>query len=139
MREEQHPGMWFTPQPPAKGEILKDSDKKVFISLPGVPHEMKGLMKKEVLPRLQQHFKMPFILHQTFLTYGMGESFLAEKIKDWEENLPAHLKLAYLPHYGNVRLRLTGTGDDKNKLEKELEERSRNFKTIDTGMAGNRR
>ena len=119
------PGMWFevpSKSPPAE-ETLKDSNRKVFISLPGVPHEMKGLMKKEVLPRLQQHFKMPFILHQTFLTYGMGESFLAEKIKDWEENLPAHLKLAYLPHYGNVRLRLTGTGDDKNKLEKELEER----------------
>lgn len=119
------PGMWFeapSKSPPA-GETLKDTDRKVFISLPGVPHEMKGLMKKEVLPRLQQHFKMPFILHQTFLTYGMGESFLAEKIKDWEENLPAHLKLAYLPHYGNVRLRLTGRGDDKNKLEKELEER----------------
>jgi nicotinamide-nucleotide amidase len=91
---------------------------------------MKGLMKKEVLPRLQQHFKMPFILHQTFLTYGMGESFLAEKIKDWEESLPAHLKLAYLPHYGNVRLRLTGTGDDKNKLEKELEERAQTLRPL---------
>src|SRR5580765_6981365 len=134
------PGMWFTPQPPdrvppsasavAQGGVLKDSDKKVFVSLPGVPHEMKGLMKKEVLPRLQRHFKMPFILHQTFLTYGMGESFLAEKIKDWEENLPTHLKLAYLPNYGNVRLRLTGTGDDKNKLEKELEERSKTLRPL---------
>jgi nicotinamide-nucleotide amidase len=75
------------PQLP-EGGVSKDSDKKVFVSLPGVPHEMKGLMRKEVLPRLQQHFKMPFILHQTFLTYGIGESFLAEKIKDWEENLP---------------------------------------------------
>ena len=123
------PGMWFTRQPP-EGGVLKDSGNKVFISLPGVPHEMKGLMKKEVLPRLQQHFKMPFILHQTFLTYGMGESFLAEKIKDWEENLPAHLKLAYLPHYGNVRLRLTGTGDDRNKLEKELEEQSKTLRPL---------
>ena len=112
------PGMWFTQLP--EGGVSKDSDKKVFVSLPGVPHEMKGLMRKEVLPRLQQHFKMPFILHQTFLTYGIGESFLAEKIKDWEENLPAHFKLAYLPHYGNVRLRITTTGDHKNKLEEEL-------------------
>jgi len=91
---------------------------------------MKGLMKKEVLPRLQQHFKMPFILHQTFLTYGMGESFLAEKIKEWEENLPPHLKLAYLPHYGNVRLRLTGIGSDKNKLEEELEEQSKTLRPL---------
>jgi nicotinamide-nucleotide amidase len=91
---------------------------------------MKGLMKKEVLPRLQQHFKMPVILHQTFLTYGIGESFLAEKIKDWEESLPAHLKLAYLPHYGNVRLRMTGMNNDKNKLEQEMEERSKTLRPL---------
>jgi len=126
------PGMWF--EAPSKSSALGretlNSDKKVFVSLPGVPHEMKGLMKKEVLPRLQQHFKMPFILHQTFLTYGMGESFLAEKIKEWEENLPPHLKLAYLPHYGNVRLRLTGIGSDKNKLEEELEEQSKTLRPL---------
>jgi len=126
------PGMWFEAlaQSPPAGEILKNSDRKIFVSLPGVPHEMKGLMKKEVLPRLQSHFEMPFILHQTFLTYGIGESFLAEKIKDWEENLPVHLKLAYLPHYGNVRLRLTGTSNDKNKLEVELEERSKALRPL---------
>jgi nicotinamide-nucleotide amidase len=112
------PGMWF------------EKNKKIFISLPGVPHEMKGLMKKEVLPKLQQHFELPFILHQTFLTYGMGESFLAEKIKDWEKQLPGHIKLAYLPHYGNVRLRLTGTGNDKNKLEEELKEQSKILKPL---------
>jgi nicotinamide-nucleotide amidase len=107
-----------------------EKNKKIFISLPGVPHEMKGLMKKQVLPRLKQHFKMSFILHRTFLTYGIGESFLAEKIKDWENQLPQHLKLAYLPHYGNVRLRLTGISDDKNKLEKELEEESKILKPL---------
>jgi nicotinamide-nucleotide amidase len=126
------PGMWF--EAPSKsspvGETSENSYKKIFISLPGVPHEMKGLMKKEVMPRLLQHFKMPFILHQTFLTYGTGESIVAEKIKDWEENLPAHIKLAYLPNYGNVRLRLTGIGDDKNKLEKELEEQSKLLKPL---------
>ncbi len=110
--------------------MLFEKENKIFISLPGVPHEMKGLMEKQVLPGLQQHFKMPFILHQTFLTYGIGESFLAEKIKDWEENLPPHLKLAYLPHYGNVRLRLTGISDDKDKLEKELEEQSTLLKPL---------
>jgi nicotinamide-nucleotide amidase len=117
------PGMWFAPKSPKE-------KAKIFVSLPGVPHEMKGLMKKEVLPRLQQHFKLPFILHQTFLTYGMGESFLAEKIKDWEKELPNHIKLAYLPHYGNVRLRLTGIGNDKNKLEGELEEQSKVLKPL---------
>ena len=112
------PGMWF------------EKNNKIFVSMPGVPHEMKGLMRKEVLPRLQQYFRMPFILHQTFLTYGVGESVLAEKIKNWEESLPSHIKLAYLPHYGNVRLRLTGISDDKNKLEQELEEQSRILKPL---------
>jgi nicotinamide-nucleotide amidase len=112
------PGMWF------------EKNKKIFISLPGVPHEMKGLMKTQVLPRLQQYFKMPFILHKTFLTYGIGESFLAEKIKSWEQQLPQHLKLAYLPHYGNVRLRLTGISEDKNKLEQELGEQSKSVKPL---------
>jgi nicotinamide-nucleotide amidase len=103
------PGMWF------------EKNGKVYVSLPGVPHEMKGLMGKEVLPRLLKQFKMPIILHQTLLTFGVGESFLAEAIKDWEEALPSYMKLAYLPHYGMVRLRLTTTGDDKNRLEQELE------------------
>jgi competence/damage-inducible protein CinA-like protein len=112
------PGMWF------------EKNHKIFISLPGVPHEMKGLIKNQVLPRLQQHFKMPFIFHKTFLTYGIGESFLAEKIKAWEQQLPKYLKLAYLPHYGNVRLRLTGISDDKNKLEQELLEQSKSVKPL---------
>src|SRR4030095_1276137 len=112
------PGMWF------------EKNGIPFISLPGVPHEMKGLMKKEVLPRLQQHFKMPFILHQTFLTYGTGESILAEKIKDWEDKLPSYIKLAYLPHYGNVRLRMTAIGVDKDKLETALDEQSKLLKPL---------
>jgi nicotinamide-nucleotide amidase len=111
------------------GESRKGA-AQIFVSMPGVPHEMKGLMRKEVLPRLQQYFRMPFILHQTFLTYGAGESVLAERIKNWEESLPSHIKLAYLPHYGNVRLRLTGISDDKNKLEQELEEQSRLLKPL---------
>jgi nicotinamide-nucleotide amidase len=102
------PGMWF------------EKEGKVYVSLPGVPHEMKGLITAEVLPRLQQTFVMPFIEHRTLLTAGIGESFIAEKIKDWEEGLPAHLKLAYLPNYGMVRLRITGWSSDKEQLGFEL-------------------
>src|SRR3954471_16926719 len=103
------PGMWF------------EKAGKVFVSLPGVPHEMKGLITTEVLPRLQQSFEMPFIGHRTLLTAGVGESFLAEAIQHWEEKLPAHLKLAYLPNYGMVRLRITGWNTHKAQLEQELD------------------
>jgi nicotinamide-nucleotide amidase len=112
------PGMWF------------QKNEKIFISLPGVPHEMKGLMEKEVLPKLETAFKRPYILHQTLLTAGTGESILAEHIRVWEENLPPHMKLAYLPHYGLVRLRLTTTGENKNALEKELEEQFEALKEL---------
>lgn len=103
------PGMWF------------EKDGRIFISLPGVPHEMKGLMIDKVLPRLPQYFKMPFILHRTAFTSGIGESSLAEMIKTFEEALPAHIKLAYLPGFGMVRLRLTASSNDKEILEKELD------------------
>lgn len=109
------PGMWF------ESKTNPNSTPKVFISLPGVPHEMKGLMEKEVIPRLKEHFERPIILHQTLLTAGTGESIIAEKIKIWEDKLPGHIKLAYLPHYGLVRLRLTTTGSDRNAMESELE------------------
>ncbi len=107
------PGMWFSKE--VKGI------NRIIISLPGVPFEMKGLIEKEVIPRLTKTFSTPVILHQTLLTAGVGESMIAEKIKDWEEKLPSHVKLAYLPHYGMVRLRLTSTGDDKNAMEAEIE------------------
>jgi len=93
------PGMWF------------EKEGKIFVSMPGVPHEMMGLMTNLVLPRLQIHFKMSAIVSRTLLTFGIGESFLAERIKDFEEALPANIKLAYLPNYGMVRLRLTGIAD----------------------------
>jgi len=95
----------------------------VFISLPGVPHEMKGLMKNEVLPRIPKYFKLPFIIHRTAFTMGTGESMIVEKIKVFETSLPEHIKLAYLPGYGMVKLRLTAKGDDKEKMEKELDEK----------------
>ena len=116
------PGMWFTPQPP-KGGAKENSYKKVFVSLPGVPHEMKGLMLNEVLPRIEKTFELPFILHRTAFTMGTGESMIAEKIKDFETGLPEYIKLAYLPGYGMVKLRLTTKGDDKEKMEKELDEK----------------
>jgi len=93
----------------------------IYISMPGVPHEMKGIMQDEVLPLLQKEYEMPFILHRTLLTAGVGESFIAEKISAWEEALPADIKLAYLPNYGMVRLRLTATGIDKASLDNTLD------------------
>ncbi|MBX3241260.1 MAG: competence/damage-inducible protein A [Chitinophagaceae bacterium] len=104
------PGMWF------------EKNGKIFVSMPGVPHEMKGMVTHYVLPMLQQHFELPFIDHRTLLTSGIGESFLAEQIADWEANLPAHIKLAYLPNYGTVRLRITGMDTDKGRLKKDLDE-----------------
>lgn len=100
--------------------MLFNKDGKIFVSLPGVPHEMKGLITDEVIPALVKQFKFPAIIHKTLLTAGVGESFLAELIKDFEEALPAHIKLAYLPNYGMVRLRLTATGFKAAETEKEI-------------------
>ncbi|CAN5513656.1 competence/damage-inducible protein A [soil metagenome] len=101
--------------------MLFEKDSKIFISLPGVPHEMQGIMKDHVFDLLKQRYEMPHIGHRTLLTAGQGESMLAEMIKDWEEALPAYIKLAYLPNYGMVRLRLTGTGE-KALVEKQLDQ-----------------
>lgn len=92
----------------------------VYISLPGVPHEMKGLMTDEVIPRLLNEFRMPAIVHKTAFTAGQGESMIAELLKDFEPSLPSHIKLAYLPNYGMVKLRLTSQGENKEEVEKEL-------------------
>ncbi|WP_109298832.1 competence/damage-inducible protein A [Aquimarina sp. AU474] len=105
------PGMWL------------EKEGKVFVSMPGVPFEMKGLMKNEVLPRLQKRFDRPYILHKTVHTYGMGESAVAKKIEDWENDLPSFIKLAYLPNLGKVRLRLSARGDNKKLLEDTIEDR----------------
>lgn len=102
--------------------MLFEKDGKMFISMPGVPHEMKAAMNNHVLPLLQQRFQLPYIGHRTLLTAGIGESFLAERIKGFESSLPSNIKLAYLPNYGMVRLRLTAQGD-KEKTERALNER----------------
>ncbi len=102
------PGMWF------------QEEDKLIISLPGVPFEMKYLMEEEVIPRIKQQFKLPHIVHHTMLTAGIGESFLADKISAIEDMLPKHIKLAYLPKLGQVRLRLSAYGTDKTALENEV-------------------
>ncbi|OOQ62082.1 competence/damage-inducible protein A [Mucilaginibacter pedocola] len=102
------PGMWF------------NHEGKVYVSMPGVPFEMKYMVEEEVIPKLQATFKLPVIIHNTILTAGEGESFLAEKIADIEDSLPAHIKLAYLPKLGQVRLRLSAFGDDAEKLQAEV-------------------
>ena len=104
------PGMWM------------EKEGTVFISMPGVPYEMKELMDKQVIPRLKEKFKRPFIYHKTLLTQGVGESTIADKLSDWEEQLPKHIKLAYLPGLGNVRLRLSAKGEDQDKLISSVEE-----------------
>jgi len=104
------PGMWF------------EKEGKVFVSMPGVPFEMKGMMNDFVIPELSTHFIFPHITHRTLLTVGIGESFLAEKIKEFEKGLPTQIKLAYLPNYGMVRLRLTSVGFDRIAVEKEIQE-----------------
>ncbi len=102
--------------------MLFHKDGKVFVSLPGVPHEMMGLMEDDVIPALLLQFQFPTIIHKTLLTAGVGESFLAELIIDFETALPAHIKLAYLPNYGMVRLRLSATGFNKPAVENEIEQ-----------------
>ena len=103
----------------APGMLFK-RDGKVFISLPGVPHEMKGLIVNEVAPYLLSAFKMRAIVHKTAFTAGQGESMIAELLKDFEPSLPSHIKLAYLPNYGMVKLRLTSLGNKKEEVEKEI-------------------
>jgi nicotinamide-nucleotide amidase len=102
------PGMWF------------DRKGKIFMSMPGVPHEMKKMMTERVIPKLRETFRMPVIQHKVIRTIGIGESFLADKISVWEKSLPTHIKLAYLPSLGEVKLRLTGFGEDAASLEKEI-------------------
>jgi len=104
------PGMWF------------NHEGKVYMSMPGVPHEMMYMMEEAVIPKLKVTFELPHIIHHTILTAGEGESYLAEKIKDIEESLPAHIKLAYLPKLGQVRLRLSGYGGDEAMLQKQVSE-----------------
>ena len=98
------PGMWI------------EGNDTVFVSLPGVPFEMKHLIKDKVIPKIVDSFKRPHILHRTIITYGIGESALSEKIEVWENELPSFIKLAYLPSLGSVKLRLSAKGENKEEL-----------------------
>jgi nicotinamide-nucleotide amidase len=102
--------------------MLFEKDGIIYVSMPGVPHEMKGMMTDSVVPLLQQRFSGGHIIHRTLLTAGIGESALAEHINEWETKLPSHIKLAYLPSYGMVRLRLTGTGSSEAELQGQLDD-----------------
>ena len=97
------------------------SAPKILVSMPGVPYEMQHLMSARVLPKLRRNFPMSPIVHRTILTAGEGETTLAEKLTDFENRLPNHVKLAYLPSLGTVRLRLTARGDDENALNKDVD------------------
>tara|TARA_R110002012_G_scaffold47859_2_gene125088 strand:- start:422 stop:1672 length:1251 start_codon:yes stop_codon:yes gene_type:complete len=103
------PGMWL------------EKNNTVFVSLPGVPYEMKQLISTKVIPKIQEKFKRPHILHRTILTYGLGESAIAERIEQWETNLPKDVKLAYLPSLGKVRLRLSTKGLDADVIAQNIE------------------
>jgi nicotinamide-nucleotide amidase len=104
------PGMWMK------------KEQTVFVSMPGVPYEMKAIVTDQLVPKLVREYQRPFIIHQTILTYGQGESRIAERIEDWENNLPSFIKLAYLPSPGRVRSRLSARGTDKGMLEAALQD-----------------
>jgi nicotinamide-nucleotide amidase len=97
-------------------------ENTVYISLPGVPYEMKYILENGIIPKIVKEYQRPYIIHKTILTYGQGESLVAERIEDWENNLPEFIKLAYLPSPGRVRLRLSARGIDKELLEKKINE-----------------
>ena len=112
------PGMWIK------------KENTVFVSLPGVPYEMKYLIENQVIPKLVQEYKRPYIVHKTILTYGQGESHVAERIEAWENQLPECIKLAYLPSPGRVRLRLTARGTNKQQLEEAIAENVQSLDAI---------
>ena len=103
------PGMWM------------EKDGVVFVSMPGVHYEMKYLLIEKVFPKVIEHFQRPFIYHKTLLTYGLGESAIAERIEEWEDGLPKHIKLAYLPSMGRVRLRLSSKSNDEVKVKEDVD------------------
>lgn len=111
-------GMWF------------EKDNTVYVSMPGVPFEMKQMMLTSILPLLKEKFSLATVIHKTILTTGLGESFLAARIEEWEDNLPAGIKLAYLPQPGIVRLRLTGKSCHADKLKNDITDHSNKLKAL---------
>ena len=126
---------------PSKALVLKNNygtaagmwmkkGKTVFVSMPGVPYEMKGIVNEELIPKIISEYKRPYIVHKTILTYGQGESMVAERIENWENNLPEYIKLAYLPSPGRVRLRLTARGENEEVIQKAIQENIQSLTTI---------
>jgi len=126
---------------PSKALVLKNNygtaagmwmkkGKTVFVSMPGVPYEMKGIVNEQLIPKIVSEYKRPYIVHKTILTYGQGESMVAERIENWENNLPEYIKLAYLPSPGRVRLRLTARGENEEVLQKAIQENIQSLTTI---------
>lgn len=113
----------------APGLWLKNK-KAVFVSMPGVPFEMKQLFHDQVRPKIVSSFTRPVLLHRTLITYGLGESAIAERLEAWEESLPTNIKLAYLPNLGKVRLRISARGSELLAIEKELHERIDTLKPL---------
>jgi nicotinamide-nucleotide amidase len=116
-RQGTAPCMWF------------DEFGVIWISMPGVPFEMKAIMENEVIPKLVSHFKTPIIYHKIIKTIGIGESYLSDLIQDWELSLPKHIKLAYLPSLGIVKLRLTAFGHDLQILKSNVEDQISTLRT----------
>lgn len=113
------PGMWM------------EKNNTIFVSMPGVPYEMKGMITDDVIPEIKKRFKLPFIYHKTILTQGIGESVLAELISDWEDALTEkQIGLAYLPSPGMVRLRLSSKGFDEIELKNKIETEANKVKTL---------
>ncbi len=112
------PGMWF------------EKDKKVMVSMPGVPFEMESLLDNYVIPKLSQLDNERIVVHKTILTQGIGESALAELISDWEDSLPEYMKLAYLPQPGIVRLRITAYGADKLSTTANVEAQAEKLRRL---------
>ena len=111
-------GMWF------------EKNNTVYISLPGVPYEMQHIMSERAIPKLKDFFQTPSILHRTLVTSGEGESFIAARIHDFEEQLPSYIKLAYLPKLGSVKLRLTASDIQEDEIEKHFEKLKTLLKNI---------
>lgn len=105
--------------------MLFEKNNKIFISMPGVPYEMKGIVLNEVLPRIKESFQLPVVYHKTIMTEGIGESFLVELIKEWESSLEKEgISVAYLPSPGVVKVRLTASGDDSNKIKARVDKKA---------------
>ena len=112
------PGMWI------------EKNNRIYIFLPGVPFEMKQIFENEVIPKIKAKFDLPYLYHKTVTVFGIGESLLADRIKDWEQNLPKHIKLAYLPHPGRIRLRLSAKGPQLDILKRSIDEQIHKLKQL---------